>query len=55
MTQRTRPHNQLGEPATTTPEETMARLKAKISKNHGRANRRRIQAQISAERGSPKV
>ena len=45
----TRPRNQLGEPATRTPEETIARLKEKVSKNHGGANRERIQAQISAE------
>ena len=45
-----RPRNQLGEPATKTPEETIARLKEKISKNHGGANRERIQAQISQER-----
>lgn len=45
-----RPRNQLGEPATTTPEETIARLKEKVSKNHGGANRERIQAQISQER-----
>lgn len=44
------PRNQLGEPATTTPEETIARLKEKVSKNHGGANRERIQAQISQER-----
>ena len=37
----TRPRNQLGEPATTTPEETIARLKEKVSKNHGGANRER--------------
>jgi hypothetical protein len=55
MTLRTRPRNQLGEPATTTPEETIARLKAKASKNHGTANRERIQAQISEERLSPKA
>jgi hypothetical protein len=46
----TRPRNQLGEPATRTPEETIARLEAKASKNHGGANRKRIQAQISQER-----
>jgi hypothetical protein len=46
----TRPRNQLGEPATTTPDETIARLKEKVSKNHGGANRERIQAQISEER-----
>lgn len=45
----TRPRNQLGEPATRTPQETVARLKEKISKNHGGANRERIQAQISEE------
>jgi hypothetical protein len=52
MAQRAWPFNQLGEPATRTPEETIARLKAKVSKNHGTANRERIQAQISEE--SPK-
>jgi hypothetical protein len=46
----TRPRNQLGEPATKTREETIARLEAKVSKNHGTANRERIQAQISQER-----
>ena len=45
----TAPRNQLGEPATRTPEETIARLKEKVSKNHGVANRQRIQAQISKE------
>lgn len=45
-----RPLNQLGEPATTNPEETIARLREKVSKNHGGANRERIQAQISEER-----
>jgi hypothetical protein len=45
-----RPRNQLGEPATRTPEETIARLKEKVSKNHGGANRERIQTQISQER-----
>ena len=48
----TRPRNQLGEPATRTPEETIARLKEKVSKNHGGANRERIQAQISEERAA---
>jgi hypothetical protein len=47
-----RPRNQLGEPATKTPEETIARLKEKVSKNHGVANRERIQAQISHEQGA---
>ena len=45
-----RPRNHLGEPATKTPDETIARLKEKISKNHGGAKRKRIQAQISQER-----
>jgi len=43
------PRNQLGEFATKTREETIARLKEKVSKNHGGANRERIQAQISEE------
>lgn len=47
----TRPRNQLGQPATKTPEETIARLKEKVSKNHGNANRERIQAQIAQELG----
>ena len=47
-----RPRNQLGEPATKTPEETIARLKEKVSKNHGGANRERIAAQISEERAT---
>ena len=46
----TRPRNHLGEPATKTPEEAIARLKEKVSKNRGGANRERIQAQISEER-----
>jgi hypothetical protein len=46
----TRPRNQLGELATRTPQETIARLKEKVSKNHGGANRARIQAQITEER-----
>lgn len=45
------PRNQLGQPATRTPEETIARLKEKVSKNHGGANRERIQAQITEESG----
>lgn len=45
----TAPRNQLGQPATKTPEETVARLKEKIFENHGGANRERIQAQISEE------
>ena len=47
-----RPRNQLGELATQTPQETIARLKEKVSKNHGGANRERIQAQISEERAA---
>jgi len=47
-----RPRNQLGEPATKTPQETIARLKEKVSKNHGGANRERIQAQITEERAA---
>lgn len=47
----TSPRNQLGEPATRTPAETVARLKAKAAKNHGGANRERIQAQISQTAG----
>ena len=46
------PRNQLGELATKTPQETIARLTEKVSKNHGGANRERIQAQISLERGA---
>jgi hypothetical protein len=46
------PRNHLGEPATKTPDETIARLKEKISKNHGSANRERIQARISQERAA---
>ena len=48
----TQPRNQLGEPATRTPEETIARLEEKVSKNHGGANLERIRAQITEERGS---
>jgi len=44
-----RPRNQLGQPATTTPAETIARLREKVATNHGGANRERIQAQISEE------
>lgn len=43
----TGPRNQLGELATKTPEETITRLMAKVSKNRGTANRERIRAQIS--------
>jgi hypothetical protein len=48
----TQPRNHLGEPATRTPQETIARLEEKVSKNHGGANRERIQAQITEEQGS---
>ena len=44
------PRNEVGEPATKTPEETVVRLTAKVDQNHGGANRERIQAQISEER-----
>ena len=44
-----RPRNNLGEPATRTPDEAIARLKEKVSKNRGGANRDRIQAQIAEE------
>jgi hypothetical protein len=47
---KSRPRNQLGQPATRSAEETIARLMEKVSKNHGAANRARIQAQISEER-----
>ena len=50
-----RPLNQLGEPATRTPEETIARLTEKAGKNHGGANRERIQAQISKGTGRSHV
>jgi hypothetical protein len=48
------PRNQLGQPATKTPEETIARLQEKVSVNHGGANRERIRAQISEERRARK-
>ncbi len=47
MSKATPPRNQLGQPATRTRAETIARLKEKVAKNHGGANRERIQAQIS--------
>jgi hypothetical protein len=50
MPGRTRPRNLLGEPATTTPAETITRLESKVLKNRGSANRKRIRAQISEER-----
>jgi hypothetical protein len=43
----TTPHNQLGEPATTTTEETVSRLQEKASHNNGGANRERIRARIA--------
>jgi hypothetical protein len=46
---RVTPRNQLGEPATTTRDETIARLKEKVTKNRGGANRARIQARIYEE------
>lgn len=49
-----RPRNHLGEPATKTPAETIARLKEKLPKNHGGANRQRIHARISIEQ-APQV
>jgi hypothetical protein len=45
----TRPRNNLGEPATRTPDEAIARLREKVTKNRGGANRERIQAQIAEE------
>ncbi len=41
------PHNQLGEPATTTTAETVTRLQEKASDNRGGANRERIKARIA--------
>lgn len=41
------PQNQLGEPATTTTKETVARLREKASRSHGGANRERISARIA--------
>jgi hypothetical protein len=46
------PRNHLGQPATTTPAETVARLEEKALKNQGTANRERIRHQISEERAS---
>lgn len=43
------PRNQLGQPASATSVETIVRLTAKLSKNHGSANRLRIRARIAAE------
>src|SRR2546423_1363987 len=42
--------NEVGEPATKTPEETVVRLTEKVDQNHGGANRERIRAQISKEK-----
>src|SRR6185503_21131 len=44
----TAPHNQLGEPATATPTETVTRLQEKASDNRGGANRERIRAHIAS-------
>jgi len=44
------PRNHLGQAATKTPEEAIARLQEKATRNQGGANRRRIQAQILEER-----
>lgn len=49
---KTGPRNHLGQPATRTPAETIARLKEKVSKNRGGAIRERIQAQICQELGA---
>jgi hypothetical protein len=43
------PRNQLGEIATKTRDEAIARLQEKASSNHGRANRERIARRISEE------
>ena len=51
---KTRPRNQLGQPATKTPSETIARLQEKVANNQGGANRKRIRAQISEERRARK-
>jgi hypothetical protein len=48
------PRNHLGEPATKTSEEAIARLQEKAVKNHGGANRERIAAQISEEQRARK-
>ena len=55
MADRPRPRNQLGEPATRTAVEAIARLKSKVAKNHGGANRERIHARISEEQRSPQT
>jgi len=47
------PRNQMGQPATATPAETIVRLTAKLSKNHGSANRLRIRTRIAAEQAVP--
>jgi len=47
------PRNQIGQPATATPAETIVRLTAKLSKNHGSANGLRIRTQIAAEQTRP--
>lgn len=45
------PRNELGQSATKTPAETVARLKEKARGNRGRANRERIRARIREELG----
>jgi len=44
------PLNHFGQPPTRSPEEAVDRLREKIEKNRGGANRERIRAQISEER-----
>ena len=51
---KTGPRNQLGQPATKTPSETIARLQEKVASTQGGANRKRIRAQISEERRARK-
>ena len=53
MTRVNWPRNHIGQPATASPAETIVRLTAKLSKNHGGANRLRIRTQIAAEQGRP--
>ena len=50
----TRPQNQLGQPATRTRGETVMRLREKIEKNHGGANRERIRVQMAERTASDK-
>ena len=44
------PANHFGQPPTRSPEEAVDRLREKIEKNQGGANRERIRARISEER-----